>query len=216
MAMWACGFLFEPMSYNPLLSLILMPSLFKTNLMEAPSRWLIYLLICVSHPHFASLFFWYTQIDLFTLHDSNCRHFSKYLYVFFVWAGPKKPRSRNYLGFAMVSSFPTQLEKASSLRVTGIQELNIYNCLNARLQKKSGLWSTAYQEHRSYPLSGCSPHNVIQPRSPWLSLVRWLLWMLSIIDIIELVFGHMWLTESLSLLPSVDFWKAGLSIPKFS
>lgn len=139
MAMWACGFLFEPMSYNPLLSLILMPSLFKTNLMEAPSRWLIYLLICVSHPHFASLFFWYTQIDFFTLHDSNCRHFSKYLYVFFfffVWAGPKKPRSRNYLGFAMVSSFPTQLEKASSLRVTGIQELNIYNCLNARLQKK--------------------------------------------------------------------------------
>lgn len=82
MAMWACGFLFEPMSYNPLLSLILMPSLFKTNLMEAPSRWLIYLLICVSHPHFASFFFWYTQIDLFTLHDSNCRHFSKYIYGF--------------------------------------------------------------------------------------------------------------------------------------
>lgn len=98
MVMWACGFLFEPMSYNPLLSLILMPSLFKTNLMEAPSRWLIYLLICVCHPHFASLFFWYTQIDLFTLHDSNHRHFSKSLYVFFVWAGPKKPRSRSYLG----------------------------------------------------------------------------------------------------------------------
>lgn len=212
MAMWACGFLVEPMSYNPLMSLILMPSLFKTNLMEAPSRWLIYLLICICHPHVASLFFYYTQIDLFTLNASNRRHFSKYLYFFIVWAGPKKLRSSSYLGFAMVSSFLTQLEKANSLCVTrysGIKYFS-YNCLSALLQSQG----SDYQEHRGpSSFSLCPPHHsVIQTRSPWISLVHWLLWMRSIIDVI----GHLWITESLSLLPSMDIWKAGLSIPKFS